>query len=258
MLVAKARESQGLTEAVYVPKSKLDELGEVAAQLGEMPDELHFRCFTSETLATAKIKKCRRAILRTGQQANQVVSSIDAMLQESTTDLGEGLLRPTPPCRLNLDDAVVVLRNLSFSPSKEKQMYSRTDIEDIVSQKVQNALFALSEAPRKSPLLNRLGPTRARVAQAPRAPNEVVKRKSGRSTHDFCYDCGSTSHIRGDEQCHSSSFMTKRLKSQSLSPTGTPSKPSGSNGRREKGKPEASSRPHPFTKGSTALKSRHL
>ena len=119
---------------MYVPKSKLDELGEVAAQLGEMRDELHFRRF-SETLATAKtkIKTHRRAILRIAQKSKQFVSSID---KESTTDLGERLLRPTPRCRLNLDETVVVLRNLSFSPSKGKQMFCRTDVEDIVGQKV--------------------------------------------------------------------------------------------------------------------------
>ena len=112
--LAQARESQGQTEAVYIPKSKIDELGEVAAKLGNMPSELQFRCFTNETLETAKskIKKCRHSVLRT-LRANQIESSIDATLQESTADLGERLLRPTPRCRLNLDDAVVVLRNLS-------------------------------------------------------------------------------------------------------------------------------------------------
>ena len=65
--LAQARESQGQTEAVYVPNSKLDELSEVTAQLGEMPDELQFHCFMDETLAKAKakIKKCRRVMLRT-------------------------------------------------------------------------------------------------------------------------------------------------------------------------------------------------
>ena len=159
---------------------------------------------------------------------------------------------------MNLDDAVVVLRNMSLSPSKEKQMYSRTDIENIVGEKVQTALFALSEAPHKSPVLTRLGPARVRFAEAPRAHNAGVKRKSGRSTHDFCYDCGSTSHTRGEDECHSPSFMTKKLKSQSLAHARSPSRPGSSSGRREKGKPESSGRPHPFTKGSTALKRKHL
>ena len=153
---AQARESQGQTEAVYIQKSMIDELGEVAAQLSDMPDELQLRCSTDETLATAKskIKKCRRAVLRTGLRANQIVSSIDARLQESTADLGERLLRPTPLCCLKLDYAVFVLCNPSFSPFKEKQVYSRTDIENIVDQKAQTAIFALSEAPQKSPTLN--------------------------------------------------------------------------------------------------------
>ena len=93
-----------------------------------MPDETHFCCFTDETLATtkAKIKKCRRAVLSIIARPNQVVSSIDATLRESTAKLGEPLLRPTPRCRLNLDDVVIVLRNMSFSPSEEKQMYNGT------------------------------------------------------------------------------------------------------------------------------------
>ena len=132
--LAQARESQGQPEAVYIQMSKIDELGEVAAQLEDKPDELQFRCFTDETLATAKSKitKFHRAVLRTGLRANQIISSIVATRQESTANLGERLLQPTPRCRSNLDDAVVVLRDLSFSLSKEKQMYSRMDIENIV------------------------------------------------------------------------------------------------------------------------------
>ena len=258
--LAHTRENQRQAEAVHVPNSKLDELSKVTAQLGEMPDELHFRCFTDETLATtkAKIKKCLRAIPRSSARANRVVSSIDATLQESTADLGGRLLRPNARCRWNLDDAVVVLRNLSFSPSKEKQMYHRTDIENMVAQKVQTTLFALSEAPRKSPVFTRLGPARACFAEAPRPLNAVVRRKSGRSTHDFCYDCGSTSCIRGEDECHSPSFMSKKLKSQSLAQAGSPSRPGSLSGRREKGKPEASGCPYPFTKGSTALKRKYF
>ena len=137
-------------------------------------------------------------------------------------------------------------------------MYSRTDIENIVGQKVQTALFALSEAPRKSPVLARLGAAASRFAEAPRSSNPGVKRKSGRTTHDFCYDCGSTSHIRSDDGCQSPSFMTKRLKSQSPAQVGSSQRPGSSSGRREKGKPDTSSRPHPFTRGSTALKRKHL
>ena len=101
-------------------------------------------------------------------------------------------------------------------------MCSRTDIENIVGQKVHNTLFALSEAPHKSPVLPRLRSTRVRVAEARRAPKAGVKRMSGRSTHDFCYDCGPTSHISGDDECHSPSLMTKWLKSQSLAQSGSP------------------------------------
>ena len=225
--LTQARESQGQTEAVYVPDSKLDELGEVTAQLGEMLDELQFHCFTDETLAKAKakIKKCRRVRLRTSSRSNRVVSSIDVTIQEFTADLGESLLRQSPCCLLNLDDAVVVLQNLSFSPSKEKQMHSRTDKENIVGQKVQTPLFALLEAPRTSPMLTRLGPARVRFAEAPRAQHEGVKRKSGRSTHELCYDCGSTSHILGEDECHSPSFLTKKLNFQSLAQAGSPSRP---------------------------------
>lgn len=75
---------------------------------------------------------------------------MDATLQESTADHVEVLLRQTPRFRLNLDDALDVLRNVSLSPSKEKQMYSRIDKENIVRRKIQTALFPRSEAPRTS------------------------------------------------------------------------------------------------------------
>lgn len=114
--LTRARESRRQTEAGYVLKSKLDKLGEVAAQLGEIPDELHFRCFTSETLATAK-SKTKRAAVPYSSQVRKRTEFYQVLMQRSKSQgmtLGERLLRPTPRCRLNLDDAVVALGNLSF------------------------------------------------------------------------------------------------------------------------------------------------
>ena len=51
---------------------------------------------------------------------------------------GSVLLRAAPRCRLNLDDAVMVLRNLSFPSSHDQKSLSKTDIENIVGQRVNN------------------------------------------------------------------------------------------------------------------------
>lgn len=63
----------------------LDEIGEVAAELNQIPDELRFCVFTCETLdaVNAKIRKCSRDVSEIGLKTNQNLSSMDATVQEA-------------------------------------------------------------------------------------------------------------------------------------------------------------------------------
>ena len=133
---------------------------------------------------------------------------------ESSKTAGNILLRVAPRCRLNLDDAVVVLRNLSFSSGKEKTSYSKAEIENIVGQRVQSAMLAMSKSagPSTGSGASRGSSSKASKKNKKNKDKKENKRKASEVDNDFCYDCGSTTHRRGDDSCPKPSFMTKRLK----------------------------------------------
>lgn len=56
--------------------------------------------------------------------------------------IGETILRKPPRCRLNLDDAVIVIRNLSFYLSKTHESMPKDRIEKLVGKRVQKALLS--------------------------------------------------------------------------------------------------------------------
>ena len=153
---------------------------------------------------------------------------------------------------------MVVLRILSFSSFQEKPLYSKSDVENIVGQKVQTALLALLEAPRRPSLheiLGTSGPYRNHKASASR---KMQKKRFGRAPQDMCYHCGYTSHTRGDDECPSPCFITKKLRSQSPSAGGL--MPNSGDPKRLRSKPRTQppTRSHPFPKGYTALKRKNL
>lgn len=53
---------------------------------------------------------------------------------------------PDPRCHLNLDDVVTVTRNLSFTPGNSVRNYSKADLKNIVRQKLQTALYSISQS----------------------------------------------------------------------------------------------------------------
>ena len=130
------------------------------------------------------------------------------------------LLRAAPRCRLNLDDAVSVLRNLSFTPAKETPTYTKSQLDNMVNQRVQKALLAFSSQERKndqgdqngqkvqrrsSKKKNKNRQTKIRNRSSDSTPNESGKRSR-------CYDCGATDHARGDDTCQNPAFWTRKLK----------------------------------------------
>lgn len=71
----------------------------------------------------------------------------EALSEEGTATnkakISARLLRDPPFLRLNLDDAVTVLRKISFSSSKDKFSYTKSVLDNVISQKVQRALHSV-------------------------------------------------------------------------------------------------------------------
>lgn len=84
-------------------------------------------------------------------------------------------------------------------------------------QKVQTALLSLFVAPSIPSLHYRLGHVELRRNLTPSTSARGPKRKLGRTEHDSGYGFGSTIHVWSDEGCQSSPFITKELRSKSLS-----------------------------------------
>ena len=209
----------------------------------------------------ARIESCHRLINYAKQRSRRIFGEIKDSTEKAEKEkelaatasktAGSILLEAAPRCRLNLDDAVTVLRNLSFSNSKEKT-YTKSEIANIVGQQVQSAMLSYSKESAGKP---KPGPSAG--PSAPSYPSSNKGKKSNNSNKGkrkrednpgpkFCYDCGATDHKRGDEACSKPSFMTKRLKEKgSYSGSGSSSgKKSNNNGT-------------PFRQGSSPEKRNH-
>lgn len=123
---------------------------------------------------------------------------------------------------MNLYNAVTVIRNLSFIGENDSSKYTETEINNIVDQKVQSAMLALSRGEcyyfegsdsKKQEQYERSG-------QPSRNNNRSqLRKRSGnkRSSSDpFCYDCGDANHLSGSSECKSPSFLTKKRRSERI------------------------------------------
>lgn len=145
----------------------------------------------------------------------------------------------TPRSRLNLDDAVTMIKHLAFTSKKMEKQYTKNIIENISTQHVKNLvqnriLRALATFQTHS---DTLFSASSRRPSEPSSRNLLSKDKQGPNmkhradTKDtFCYDCGMRNHIKGDQQCKEPNFQTKRLqkeKEPGIKPHDTNNQPSG-------------------------------
>ena len=136
-----------------------------------------------------------------------------------TTVYGSVLLQTKPRCRLNLDDAVIVLQNLSFSPGNDQRTYTKSELQTIIGKEIQTAMlsYASNQKGNKSNVPDRTGstpPKKYRKAKNPPKGDNRNEKKRPREESEFCKDCGSNEHSRGSDECKTPSFYTKKLKSE--------------------------------------------
>lgn len=126
-----------------------------------------------------------------------------------------------PRCRLNLDDAVTVIRNLSFSPSKTHESLSKNEIESLVGKRVQKALLSFSK--RQSSQLQHvrdlLGENESSYGgkDKTKSPKNKAKRKKRYKSSEqgmFCSKYGGKDQMTGHDDCTLPSFLTKKRKAE--------------------------------------------
>ncbi len=120
---------------------------------------------------------------------------------------------------IHFEDAVNVLRSLQHSSSASNTSLNQGDIEKIV----QRALVASN----RGAATHLGGPSKSKqsvkalFSRDSRKGNCGVKKTAERGrrrnplnprTEEFCKDCGSKKHVRGDQSCENPSFYTLRLR----------------------------------------------
>ena len=203
--LVQAREKETTQCATSIKKKTLEKLENISFKVQQFPLEAPLRLLKSDTSKALKLKILanRRQVERFSDALEQAVQEIKSVPAELPS-AGELLLRTALRCRLNLDDAVTVIRNLSFNGQNDAQMYARAEIDNIVGQKVQFAMLTLS----KGQVHTSQGSESKRQRQSRRPSLQSQKRKS--SSDSFCYDCEDPNHMSGSPECKNPSFLTKK------------------------------------------------
>lgn len=144
--LAQSREEETPRSATTINEETLKKLEDVRSKLQQFPLEPPLRLLRSDNSKVLKLK-----ILASPRKVERFSDALDKVIEEvytaptESSSVGELLIGTTPRCRLNLYDAVTVIRNLSFNGQNGSQMYTKAEIDNIVCQQVQFAMLALSK-----------------------------------------------------------------------------------------------------------------
>ncbi|CAN8075233.1 unnamed protein product [Agarophyton chilense] len=127
---------------------------------------------------------------------------------------------------LNLDDAASVLRSLSISTKASSSTLTKTDLDSILNQKIQKALFSVTN---KDPSHPKGGPVPSNGSNGNKPSKQKNKRKRNSTKNkdkqtieekgaqpQNCardpnsFDCGSKTKYRGSSDCTEQSYETRR------------------------------------------------
>ena len=207
--LAQALEEESPQCATSIKKETLEKLENISFKVQQFPLEAPLRLLKSDTHKRLKLKilASRRKVERFSDALEKAVQEIKSVPVELPS-AGELLLRTAPRFRLNLDDDVTVIRNLSFNGQNGAKMYTRAEIDTIVGHKVQSAMLTLS----KGQFHTSQGSESKRQGQSCRPSPQSQKRNS--SSDSFCYDCGDPNHMSGSPECKTPSFLTKKRRSE--------------------------------------------
>lgn len=146
------------------------------------------------------------------------MSNFSFLSTQGSSTIDNVLLRAKYLCLLDFDDAVTVLRFLSFSSSKDIKSNTKSEIENIVVQRVQFSLLSFYKEFGCSKHPSHVG-TSSSSATTDVAESSGSKKKSRKTrgrhktfTRTPFYNSGEATHKRGDDSCKSPSFLIKIVK----------------------------------------------
>ncbi len=140
---------------------------------------------------------------------------------EQPDDITREIASSSQRCPLMLDDAVSVVCSLVHTTSERDQTLTMAQVETMVNECVQKALFSMQARGNSPPRQQKnSGPSASRHAssQSKKAKSKISKStrtRRGSEKKDavqVCCDCGGADHIRGDDDCPFPSFLTKKIK----------------------------------------------
>lgn len=213
-----------------LPPSAISKLKDICNEGKEISESTNFQVSEEQEATTL-----RENIITLRQKMKEFVARLSSALGEDEQEQGEvditsRLLKPPERPRLNLDDAVTVIRNISFSSTKETISYTRSELENIIGQRINRAMMSVqaTAGSRTRPIIvpgstptgiQKPGKTKKRrggLNPNRNSGNEVNPKRSKQGTERdlYCFDCGSKNHIRGSADCRRPSFQTRKLKSE--------------------------------------------
>lgn len=237
---------------ISIDKKVVDEAKFLVDRLNKLSSQSILKTFKSDSVVSLKrkIHFTRQTLSTVSNKLKSTMEKLDHTTTEGNEWIGSRIFRNAPRCQLNLDDAVSVLRNLSFTPAKEKDISK--SIESIVGQHVQSALLSMTA--------NGSAGVLARLGDNPNSPRRTDKKRKRNDDHSIpqnqkeirCYDCGEPGHKRGSSECKRPSFFTSELKKRKNnqgSSSGVAIQGNEKDGSKSGG---------PFRNGSSAMKRSHV
>ena len=203
-------------EFISIPKTVEKDISTLLEKVDEFKESILLKTFKTDSIrdVKARIHTLKHGFTTISSTLSTILTSLEKLNDDQDEKSDTKLIRSPPRCRLNLDDAVSVLRNLSFTPAKEAPSYTKSELDHMVNQRVQKALLAYTSHNTEL----------SATAKEPRKGKSKKSKKSGTATRSSpklsgtkrlrCYDCGSTDHERGSDDCSAPSFWTKKLKSE--------------------------------------------
>ena len=162
-----------------------------------------------------------------GRQLLRSINELNANPQgnPNRTSVADRFLSQNKLCRLNVDDAVIVLRNLTQTSFMDSPRFSMKDVQPMVDDRKVRSFHSSHLGTEKVSILARMGdgnthkyPTTSPFQRPPArgigtTPLRNRPKRSlgnGEGANATCFDYGETGHHRGENCCKEPSAFTRK------------------------------------------------
>ena len=217
-----------------VPTKGIEEIAKAFVKMQSFVDQLP----SSGNLTTNEAKRFIRGMIvehnKLGIAINEAANPPEPELNE-VKKIEQRFADPAPAVKLNLDDAVTVLRNISQG-TETKMTVTHDELQSMVNAKINSLLSKHKKNSPLEPTDGGGGPggsgssksgSRGKKGKKRSKPSENHKDDSNSGKKAFkrfriedvipdakdrCLDCGEFGHARGDPKCANSSFASRKIR----------------------------------------------